>query len=981
MKKTIIRIAAVALALSPLGIALPAFADTVNVNFESPLYSLGSIGGQDGWSNAVNPAYDQGVTTTPATFSSTFGSQSFRISDAVTSGSFGDWVFAKPLTNAVGETSATDGAFTPGTLQQHFETEFDIASILPESQQSGLHVSVSPDRGDGSRMSYLRFEDGASGINVFFDDVTSSGTPGSDQFRETEIATGLNRAIPHHVKLTMDTLDGPSNDVVQVYLDGVLVHTGNSWEDYYRYDSEASPELTPRIVKTVIIQARGDGTTPADLGNGFLFDNLSLSSGPIPTPTPSTVKVTIDKFIDGHMATATTSNSQAFPMSATWSATNIGSGSGTFALSTTGFNSPNPYEAVTADMTTGANYSASEATTVGTVVANDCSTGAAYKLAGYTSGDTLAAAEAASSSPTAPSFTNLTSDKFIIVWNKPCLATPVNLTPADGSTLTTAAFIKADWTDVTDPFGPITYVYEASNASTTNPDGSFTSPVYTSGVLATSEIPTAGTPAGVYYWHAHAVDADGNLSPWSAPFKITVDNTPPAPPLKVHVLKYLNGAEATALSAGGYLFPMTATWNTANLNGGATTTGSYVLGNNYGGASSLYGADTAPMAAPANYSTAEVTDTSSQVVSDPSLCAPGKFLLTGYQVSAVSFADAATHAPSAIAPAFTGLTSDEYVIVDNATCPRTGSLTVEKDTIGGNSTFTLVGDNGIGSFTLTTVGSTTGGTASQTFTNLAPGTYHVTEAAKSGWTLTDNECSTVVVTAGGAPVCIITNTNNRLLGEIRGTKYEDRDGDGKLADGDHHRLAGWTIYLDTNNNGVLDSGEPTDVTDSHGNYDFPGLAVGTYHVREVGQSGWTQTYPSSGAYTVTLSAGQIAKNKSFGNFHYGSISGMKFNDLNGNHKKDANEPGLAGWTIVLRGPNHVTQTAVTDANGAYSFTNLLAGNYMLTEVQQNGWKQTLHPGTVHVTSGTNATNKNFGNKTVTRRDNHDNNHEDDNFTD
>ena len=79
----------------------------------------------------------------------------------------------------------------------------------------------------------------------------------------------------HNIKLTMDTLTGPSNDIVNVYIDGSLVHTGTSWENYYRYDSEASAEQSPRPVDTMIIQARGTAQ-PGDLG--FLFDNVSLSS-------------------------------------------------------------------------------------------------------------------------------------------------------------------------------------------------------------------------------------------------------------------------------------------------------------------------------------------------------------------------------------------------------------------------------------------------------------------------------------------------------------------------------------------------------------------------------------------------------------------------------------------------------------------------------------------------------------------------------
>ena len=45
----------------------------------------------------------------------------------------------------------------------------------------------------------------------------------------------------------MDFVDGPSNDVVRVYIDGVLVHTGTSWENYYRYDPEAISDQTQRV--------------------------------------------------------------------------------------------------------------------------------------------------------------------------------------------------------------------------------------------------------------------------------------------------------------------------------------------------------------------------------------------------------------------------------------------------------------------------------------------------------------------------------------------------------------------------------------------------------------------------------------------------------------------------------------------------------------------------------------------------------------
>ena len=127
------------------------------------------------------------------------------------------------------------------------------------------------------------------------------------------------------------------------------------------------------------------------------------------------------------------------------------------------------------------------------------------------------------------------------------------------------------------------------------------------------------------------------------------------------------------------------------------------------------------------------------------------------------------------------------------------------------------------------------------------------------------------------------------------------------------------------------------------------------------------TYPSATAssdtYTINLAAGKISKKDDFGNFKLGSISGMKYNDANGNGKKDNGEVGLAGWTINLKGPgaNGPTVSTVTDGSGNYSFTGLKAGTYTLSEVAQTGWHQTQHPGKVKINSATAATKDNFGN--------------------
>lgn len=390
----------------------PALADTYIQNFDS--LNLGTINGQDGWSSLGSigsgcAVYDHAVS--PALATTGFGSQSLRISNAVTSGCFGDHTFSKSLTDEVGETTATSATLSGGARQTHFEAQWSFASTVPGEEQPGLSVVASPDRGDGSRYSWIQMADTPTGLAVNFFDVQGTTNPATF-VGPTLVQGSLDRTVPHTIKLTLDTIEGPSNDVMRVYIDGVLKHTGTTWENYFRSDSEAQPEGGPRTLDSILFRTGGNAA-PTTATKGFLIDNLSLSSG------PSTVKVTIDKFIGNSMATAESANSSAFPMNATWNATNIGAGTGSYALSPVGFNSPTPYQAITSDMTAGADYTTSEITG-GPVVGANCSGDQPYALVGYTSGDTLGEAQSATPNSTVPAFTDLQTDKYVIVWNESC---------------------------------------------------------------------------------------------------------------------------------------------------------------------------------------------------------------------------------------------------------------------------------------------------------------------------------------------------------------------------------------------------------------------------------------------------------------------------------------------------------------------------------------------------------------------------------
>jgi hypothetical protein len=282
-------------------LALPATAavaeTTATEGFDAPFVVNDPFIGANGWQYNYGSARDVELVA-----SGIGGGPSLRMSNAVTDGAFGDWVYSQRLNTPV--TEDTDG--------NKFIAEFQFESETG-TYQPGLQVSVSPQSEGGDRMSFLRFEDsndGVGGIDVLFVDVQDDN--GIDQ-RAVQIANNLSRAAPHDVKIVLDLYTGPHNDVAQVYIDGsgplvppaagafngwfapvdhpdtlnklkagqsvpmkwqIETAPATTWEDYYRNRDSETKE-----VDSLIFQARDNaGTAPLTEDHGFLFDNVKLSS-------------------------------------------------------------------------------------------------------------------------------------------------------------------------------------------------------------------------------------------------------------------------------------------------------------------------------------------------------------------------------------------------------------------------------------------------------------------------------------------------------------------------------------------------------------------------------------------------------------------------------------------------------------------------------------------------------------------------------
>jgi hypothetical protein len=197
---------------------------------------------------------------------------------------------------------------------------------------------------------------------------------------------------------------------------------------------------------------------------------------------------------------------------------------------------------------------------------------------------------------------------------------------------------------------------------------------------------------------------------------------------------------------------------------------------------------------------------------------------------------------------------------------------------------------------------------------------------------------------------------------ISGMKFNDLNNNGARDPGEPG-LANWLITLKNGTNAVVG----TMNTLGDGSYIFSNLPADTYTVSETLKPSWAQTYPPSGTWTVVL-AGVDQTGKDFGNhIPLANISGMKFNDTNGNGIKDPGEPGLANWVITLKNDtNAVVGTMNTLGDGSYIFSNLPPDTYTVSETLQAGWTQTyptpVPPGTwTVVLAGVDQTGKDFGN--------------------
>ncbi len=162
---------------------------------------------------------------------------------------------------------------------------------------------------------------------------------------------------------------------------------------------------------------------------------------------------------------------------------------------------------------------------------------------------------------------------------------------------------------------------------------------------------------------------------------------------------------------------------------------------------------------------------------------------------------------------------------------------------------------------------TTDGTGAYLFSELEAGTYRVRvdeSTVTSGFVRTGGTNPSIVNLAGAD----VTDRNfgyQQQDASIGDFVWNDLDGDG-VQDAGEPGLSGVTVFFDLNSNGSLDGGEPTQVTDANGVYDFTDLPTGTY-ILELDASTLPNGLQLSTANlpdTVNLAAGEDFNGADFG---------------------------------------------------------------------------------------------------------------------
>ena len=279
----------------------------------------------------------------------------------------------------------------------------------------------------------------------------------------------------------------------------------------------------------------------------------------------------------------------------------------------------------------------------------------------------------------------------------------------------------------------------------------------------------------------------------------------------------------------------------------------------------------------------------------------------------------------------------------------------------------------------------TGQSGEYSLSGLEAGTYTVTQTVLSGYTATAPASGSYTVTLTTGQV-----VGDKLFGQhknnevpqkfqVRGRLWNDTDNDGiwdipaEVASGVR------TVFIDTNRNGALDSGEKSTQSNSEGVYEFGGLVAGEYPIARVLPAGYHLTNGTNGkpyfvvnVTTFNLDNINLGSAANVEPVKTATITGVVFNDTDKDGIWDDGEERSGVRTVFIDANGNKKlddgeKSVQSNSEGRYTFSGLAAGTYRITRVFPSGFKLSNNNDgfiTITVAAGQAKTGVNLGSKPV-----------------
>jgi len=231
------------------------------------------------------------------------------------------------------------------------------------------------------------------------------------------------------------------------------------------------------------------------------------------------------------------------------------------------------------------------------------------------------------------------------------------------------------------------------------------------------------------------------------------------------------------------------------------------------------------------------------------------------------------------------------------------------------------------------------------FTDVEPAAHILEVVNPEGFTNATSKLVSAFMSEGGSAT---VDFDIQEIGTVSGVVFSDTNGDGNR-DPDEDGIPGVTI--------TLTSSADATTTDSSGFYSFAGVAAGAHTVEVTLPAGFVNTTPNVVPISVAADGAATAD---FGQQPIGTVSGKVFKDVDGDGAQYEDEDGISGVSIWLKDSEGSLEHATTTGDGAYVFTGVAAGSYIVMETDPDGFASTT-PNEVPISVATDgAATANFG---------------------